>query len=330
MRVSIIIPAYNARTTIANCLEACLRQTYEDLEVIVVDDGSGDDTSRIVHAFPVNYIRHTNQGPAAARNRGAAMAIGEFLAFTDADCIPARDWVERLVAAMDDNVVGVGGTYDIANRDSLLARMVHEEIVERHQRFGDDVDFLGSFNVMYRRKAFDAVGGFDPSFSLASGEDNDLAYRLLDQGGRLRFTEKAMVAHHHPERLGSYLRTQMAHGYWRMKLYAKHPGRTRGDHYADIGDLLAPGFSLLLIGGLPVALAGIVWLEHGWYLGILYLLLAGLYGWLRMRLPLQIVRRTGNVFHFLFAGIAALRDVARAVGMFRGAWRFLLVERGRS
>ena len=330
MRVSIIIPAYNAQATIANCIEACLRQTYPDIEVIVVDDGSLDNTSRIAHAFPVNYIRQANQGPAVARNRGAHAATGEYLAFTDADCIPARDWVDRLVAAMDGAVVGVGGTYDIANRDSLLARMVHEEILERHRRFGDDVDFLGSFNVMYRRKAFDAVGGFDSAFPRASGEDNDLAYRLIDRGGRLRFTQEAMVAHHHPERLVPYLRTQMAHGYWRMKLYAKHPGRARGDHYADIGDLLAPGLSLMLIGGFPIVIIGMVYLPQGWYLGMIYLLLTVLYGWLRMRLPLQIVRRTGNSSHFLFAGVAALRDVARAVGMMRGAWRFLLVERGRS
>ena len=330
MRVSIIIPAYNAQVTIANCIEACLRQTYPDVEVIVVDDGSMDNTSRIVSSFSVNYMRQTNQGPAAARNRGAKEATGELLAFTDADCIPARDWVESLVAALDDAVVGVGGTYDIANRDSLLARMVHEEIIERHKRFGDDVDFLGSFNVMYRRKAFDAIGGFDTAFPKASGEDNDLAYRLIDQGGHLRFTQKAVVAHHHPERLGHYLRTQMAHGYWRMKLYAKHPGRARGDHYADIGDLLAPGLSLLLLLALPAVIIGMMCFPHGEYLGMCYLLLAVLYTWLRMRLPLQIVRRTGSVSHFLFAGVASLRDVARAVGMMRGAWRFLLTERGTS
>ena len=117
------------------------------------------------------------------------------------------------------------------------------------------MDFLGSFNVAYRKAAFEAVGGFDASFPCASGEDNDLAYRLQDVGGRLRFTREAVVAHHHPTRLWPYLRTQARHGYWRMKLYAKHIGRARrGDQYAGMADLAAPPLALLvvaLLAGVP-------------------------------------------------------------------------------
>ena len=141
--------------------------------------------------------------------------------------------------------------------------MVHEEIAVRHGQFGAEVDFLGSFNVAYRKEAFDAAGGFDDSFTRASGEDNDLAYRLRGAGNVLRFAKDAVVAHYHPECLWPYLRTQARHGYWRMKLYAKHPGRARsGDQYAGPADLAGPPLSLVLLGMAPVTASTAFWPEY--------------------------------------------------------------------
>ena len=94
MLVSIIIPAYNSEKTLAICLAACLNQSGPDTEVIVVDDGSTDGTARIAQTFPVHYIHQENCGPAAARNRGAQAASGGVIAFTDADCVPERVWID--------------------------------------------------------------------------------------------------------------------------------------------------------------------------------------------------------------------------------------------
>jgi len=247
MHVSIIIPAYNAEATLGECLAACVAQTHPHTDVIVVDDGSTDTTPTIAKNYPVEYIHQENGGPAAARNRGAQAAKGEIIVFTDSDCIAEPDWIEKLLAGFtSDDVVAVGGTYGIANDSSLLARMIHEEIKNRHQQFHEEVDFLGSFNVAYRKNAFDAVGGFDESFRMASGEDNDLAYRLHDRDGHLHFVADALVAHYHPTRLWPYLRTQFYHGFWRMKLYAKHPNRSGGDQYAGIAEFAGPPVSLLI------------------------------------------------------------------------------------
>lgn len=323
MLVSIIVPAYNAAATLAECLQACLDQTHPATEVILVDDGSTDDTATVARSFPVTYIRQENRGPAAARNHGARVARGEILAFTDADCVPDSDWIESLLRGFDSGTVAVGGTYGIRNDSSLLARLLHEEIALRHQNFIDTVDFLGSFNVAYIKSAFDAAGGFDESFPIASAEDNDLAYRLQDGGGILRFTREASVAHYHPTKLWPYLRTQLRHGYWRMKLYAKHPRRGTGDQYAGFGELLGPPMSLLLVAGL-LALP----LINQIYFSLAVVLFAVYYGALTAKFDRDIARRVGTRAGILFRSITVLRDVARGIGLVGGVWTFFVLRKG--
>lgn len=321
MKASIVIPAYNAGSTLAACLAACCSQSRTPHEVIVVDDGSTDDTARIAAAFPVRYVYQKNAGPAAARNRGAAEATGDILVFTDADCVPEPDWIARLAGAFREHDTAVGGTYGIANPASWLARMIHEEIAVRHAGLNGEVDFLGSFNVAYRREAFEAAGGFDATFRQASAEDNDLAYRLHDRGGTMRFVPEARVAHYHPSRLWPYLRTQQRHGYWRVRLYTKHPHRARrGDRYAGLPDLLMPPCALALACMAPLAMLcpAAAWL---WLPGCL------VYFGLRARLPLALLRRTGDARMLAFGLVAALRDVARAAGMASGVWHFIIRRR---
>ena len=224
-------------------------------------------------------------------------------------------------------MAGVGGTYDIANPEHLLARMVHEEIMGRHARLGRTVDFLGSFNVAYQREAFAMAGGFDAAFARASAEDNDLAYRLHDNGGTLRFAPGAVVAHYHPTRLWGYLRTQMRHGFWRMRLYAKHPRRARGDQYAGPLDLVMPPLALaalLLAVCAPLAcvlmpLAGMIAVGTAVALACALVL---------AHLPraLEMARRTGDRGMMAFAPMASLRDGARGLGMAAGAVRFMLLR----
>jgi len=317
--VSVIIPAYNAQATLPGCIEACLNQTHLDREVIVVDDGSNDETARIAQRYPVHCVRQENQGPAAARNLGAREAHGMVLAFTDADCVPEPDWIERLVKAFKDDVAAVGGTYGIANPESRLARMIHAEIVIRHARLGEYVDFLGSFNVAYKRDAFERVGGFDPVFRMASAEDNDLAYRLQDAGYRLRFAADARVAHYHPTRLLPYLRTQLWHGYWRVVLYRKHPHRVRkGDAYAGPTDLWAPPLAAAAVALAPlVAASALVPLLTPFATGLYGLVLLA-FVVLHLAMPIRMARSTRDRHMLEFADVACLRSLARAAGMVYG------------
>ncbi|MBI4639086.1 MAG: glycosyltransferase, partial [Candidatus Tectomicrobia bacterium] len=241
--VSIIIPVFNASKTIARTIEACLSQTYpqEKLEVIVVDDGSTDRTREIVTHYPVVLVSQRNSGPAAARNRGWRASKGEMICFTDADCIPEKEWISKLVKKYTSQEIGgVGGSYGIVNCESFLASSIHEEIVERHLKMPSSVDYLGSFNLSYRREVLEETGGFNETYREASGEDNDLSYRVKKAGYTLLFDPTIVVAHHHPERLFRYLRQQFKHGYWRVLLYLQHPTMIKGDGYSGVGDLAQP------------------------------------------------------------------------------------------
>ena len=345
-RATIVVPAYNAEATLERCLHACLHQTCPNIEVVVVDDGADDATPRIAKTFPVHYIRQENRGPAAARNRGAREARGDFVAFTDADCIPRPDWIEQLLAGFEEEIVAVGGTYGIANPENMLARMIHEEIADRHASFQAqarrtsaprhagtsplcEVDFLGSFNVMYRRQAFEAVGGFDESFPHASAEDNDLSYRLIDAGGRLRFNPRAIVNHYHPTRLIPYLRAQTRHGYWRVRLYVKHPNRAKkGDRYAGLTDLLAPAMALLAVVVALCAEAGRLFWSRATVPPAVEILIILAYVLLVALRVIRLAFRTGNREMLLFWPVVILRDPARGVGMLAGIARFILFPKG--
>lgn len=248
MRVSVIIPAYNAAKTITQTLQALSRQDFKQgYEVIVVDDGSSDQTTRLVAQFPsVILFTQTNAGPAAARNAGASRATGEFLCFTDSDCVPHTDWISRLIDGFKaPEIAVVCGSYGIANPDNQLAFSIHQEILFRHAVLVPDYPkVFGSYNFAIKKQTFDAVGGFNTAYRCASGEDNDLSYRLLAQGNRIFFERKALVDHYHTTRVAKYLSEQFRHGFWRFKMYADHPQMVVGDNYTFWKDMIEVPWSL--------------------------------------------------------------------------------------
>jgi glycosyltransferase involved in cell wall biosynthesis len=328
VKASVVIPAYNAAATLDACLEACANQTTPPHEIIVVDDGSTDDTADRARAHEgVTVIEQPNAGPAGARNAGAHAATGDIVVYTDADCLPEPECLTELLRGFDADVYGVGGTYGIANPDAVLARLIHAEILLRHARLPEEVDFLGSFNVAYRRDALEAAGGFDDTFRQASGEDNDLAYRLHDAGGKLRFQREAVVRHYHPDKLIPYLRTQRRHGFWRMKLYAKHPGRSGGDHYAGLTDLAGPPSALLVMLLAPVLLAAGIATNMPGPAILICLVLTLLQSLLHFPKTLAPGLALRPWERMLFHEVITLRDYARALGLVHGVFTFLLFRR---
>jgi len=319
MKISIVIPAYNAESTIHQAVAQSLAQAKGpmEVEVIVVDDGSGDNTAKVAASAGATVIRQENAGPAAARNRGWESAAGQVVFFTDADCVPSAGWVENLLDGFTDNQVGaVAGSYDIANTSSWLARWVHREIMERHKRMPPFVRAFGSYNVAIPRYVLEATGGFDPAYRQASGEDNDLSYRIIKKGWRIAFRPQAKVAHYHPERVWKYLLEQYRHGFWRAKLYKDHPDMIRGDDYTRLRDRVEP---FLVLGILVYAiLAGFDIVGSIWP----WVLLLGAYTVLHLSWPMSWWLGEGTIWAFPFAAVTFLRGFARTAGLCSGIFRF--------
>jgi GT2 family glycosyltransferase len=236
LRYSVVVPAYNAEATLRPCLGALQRQSVgrEQYEVLVVDDGSTDATAGIAGGFPVIVIRQRNRGPAAARNHGARRAQGGIILFTDADCVPAEDWIEQMTKPFaDETVVAVKGAYRTAQR-SLTARFCQVEFEERFELLAraESIDMVDTYAAAFRAEVFRRMNGFDESFPVANNEDTDLSYRLSAAGHRMAFSPGAVVYHlRHPDTLRRYFRQKFWRGYWRMIVYRRHPGKMVQDTY---------------------------------------------------------------------------------------------------
>lgn len=259
--VTLVIPGRNCAGTLRECLEAVvpLLESGELMEIVFVDDGSTDGSDDVAAEFPVRRIRARGLGPGSARNLGWRAARTSLVWFIDSDCVSEPDSLRHLLPHMNDpKVAGVGGSYGNLRPESLLACLIHEEIVTRHLAMPSEVDFLGSFNVLYRRPVLEQVGGFDEirfnGPGLAGAEDAELAYRLESQGYRLRFEVRSRVGHFHPTRLLPYLRTQRRHGYFRVAMYLKHPARAKGDAYSGWVDYIQPPLAMLACLLLPLSI----------------------------------------------------------------------------
>ncbi len=236
MKCSLIIPAYNAEKTIVSCLESTLDQSLslDEYEVFVVDDGSTDKTCEIVKKYPIRLIQQRNHGPAEARNRGAKEAKGEILIFTDSDCELDFNFLEKIIPSVVKypKIVGVQGSYKTKQKE-FMAQFGQVEIETRYKKMKKNkyIDFIGTYAAAYKKNVFQLNGGFDTGFPVASGEDTEFSYKLHQNGHKMVLEPEAFVYHQHPTQLKHYLRTKFYRGYWRIRLYKKHPKKTIRDSY---------------------------------------------------------------------------------------------------
>jgi glycosyltransferase involved in cell wall biosynthesis len=229
--ISVIIPAMNAAPTLPACLDGLRNQTAPSsaFEVIVVDDGSTDDTTAQAKAGGARVERIPHAGRAAARNHGARTAHGSLLLFTDADCVPNPDWVARLSAPFtDSSIAGARGVYR-TRQNSLIARFVQLEYEDKYRLLQplQDIDFVDTYSAAYRRDVFLQGGGFDPS--LRYDEDQEFSFRLANQGHRLVFVPDAIVYHRHANTVQSYLAKKYDIGFWKAAVILMHPKKLARD-----------------------------------------------------------------------------------------------------
>ncbi len=207
-RYSVIIPTFNRADAICGVLEALVRLNIPPagLEVVVVDDGSPTPLDSLVEPYrpriAILLHRQENAAPAAARNQGARLARGEFLAFLDDDCQPEPDWLctlDREFQQQPDVLLGgrvVNGLTD--NVYSAISQMIVDLVYRQFNPSPDTATFFCSNNFAMPVRRFQELGGFDDqNFRLAGGEDRDFCTRWRLRGWKLRQVNEAVVRHFH-------------------------------------------------------------------------------------------------------------------------------------
>ncbi|MCM0676962.1 bifunctional polysaccharide deacetylase/glycosyltransferase family 2 protein [Micromonospora phytophila] len=227
--VSVIVPAYNEAANIAATVRSLVASDYPALEVIVVDDGSSDDTAGIVERLRlrgVRVIRQANAGKPAALNTGIRAARAELLVLVDGDTVFQPDTVHRLVQGFADPTVGaISGNTKVANRRRLLGRWQHLEYVigfNLDRRMYDVLECMptipGAIGA-FRREVLLAVGGV-PADTLA--EDTDLTMKVLRAGWRVVYEEAAIAWTEAPSSLRQLWRQRYRWCYGTMQAMWKH------------------------------------------------------------------------------------------------------------
>jgi GT2 family glycosyltransferase len=205
---------------LAACLDSLVQLNYprHRFEVIVVDDGGNTSLGAINdgfrHKLSLTLVRQFRSGPAAARNRGAALAEGEFLAFTDDDCRPAVNWLEVLAQRFEERAeLGVGGKVINQLKGNFYSQATQTLLDYLYVYYNSDPDralFLTSNNLAVPATGFRKMGGFDSSF--LTGEDRDFCHRWVCLGYPMTFAPEVIVYHRHDLTFSSFWRQHFNYG----------------------------------------------------------------------------------------------------------------------
>jgi glycosyltransferase involved in cell wall biosynthesis len=223
--VSVIVCSYNGGQTLAGCLDSLSKLNYPDYEVILVDDGSTDNTAEIAEQFPhVRYVYQPNQGLSQARNTGAAAAKGEVFTYTDSDCMADVDWLYYLIGTLvSGDYAGAGGPNVTPPAGNWIQACVAAAPGgPSHVLLTDTIaEHIPGCNMAFYRWAFDNVGGFDVEYHTA-GDDVDFCWRLQQAGCVIGFSPTAIVWHHRRFTLRAFLSQQEGYGEAESLLRFKH------------------------------------------------------------------------------------------------------------
>ena len=231
--MSVVICGHNAGATLDECLEHTCALDYPDLDIVVVDDGSSDDTAEIARRHArARLFSIEHGGLSVARNVGWREAKGDLIAYLDADAYPTPEWPYLLALAFDGPNVGGAGGPNVPPPDDPF----HAQAVARapggpvHVLTADDrAEHVPGCNMAFWKPVLAEVGGFDPVYR-AAGDDVDLCWKVLARGWSIGFHPAASVWHHRRPGLRPYARQQRGYGRAEALVQARHP-----DHFTPLG-----------------------------------------------------------------------------------------------
>ena len=265
---------FNTELTMDECLKAICELNYpkELLEVIVVDGCSTDRTLEIARKYPVKVISAPLNAP-AAYNYALKIVSSDVVGFIDADAKVEKEWLNKLVAYLDDpQVAGVSGGIETWNKENAWARSIGYDLENRYARLKKSLVRIATMNLLMKKSVIEEVGGFDEH--LSSQYDTDLGFRITSKGYKLLFEPNAKCYHFNRSTVKAYFRQQLQYGKNTVKLYFKHSKLIKGDKITDFGMNIQP---LLLLAAISFFLLGLPEiLRLLWYISafILALILA--------------------------------------------------------
>ena len=192
--LAVIIPHYNDTVRLTRCLTELMKNDISGCEIVVVDNGSTQPLSAVKAVFSgVRFLTEPEKGAAAARNTGVGMTTAPILAFIDADCVPALDWltVVRRVASTADLIGGRVDVFDETLPPRSGAEAFEAVFAFNFRNYIEVQGFTGAGNLVTRRDVFEAVGGFVNGVS----EDRDWSMRAVAKGYRLTYEDTMVVSH---------------------------------------------------------------------------------------------------------------------------------------
>ena len=270
--ISVVIPAYNAASTLGDCLQAIRGSGYSEHEVVVVDDASTDQTAQLAEHYGCRVVRLSqNAGAAEAKNIGAREAQGDVILFTDADILLQPDTLGLVVEDLDDptlaGVVGLLGTrLKYGNLSSQFKNLWMNYTYRRLAAKNDATHGVGLFFTSLaaiRREVFAQMGGFDAHYRGASvTEDIEFGQRLMSAGYRIILDARLEVEHLKHYTLGGLLRTDLKRAFglsktWLRKTLEPAPRRAGQKYYASVPWFFVLGVPLAWM--LPVLILFAVW-----------------------------------------------------------------------
>jgi len=223
MKLSVIVPAYNEEKIIDKILSSLKKQTVKDFELIVVDDCSSDNTFKIAKKYAKVVKTNKNSGPAIATNLGIKKASGEIIAFTDADCIAAEDWVENILKESSKNPdAGVIAGDTKIPKSNFIGDSISAMGFPGGGSIGFDkmwkvtkkgyTDHVTSCNMAVRRSVFNKIGLLDEDFPVPGGEDAEFSVRLNKKGAKIKYCPNVVIYHEPRNNFSSFLKWQITRG----------------------------------------------------------------------------------------------------------------------
>ncbi len=323
VKYSIIVPVYNRPEEVDELLRSLSQQTFKDMEVIIVEDGSSLPCENVVHRYagqlPLRYYTKENSGPGPTRNYGAEHSQGDFLIFLDSDCVLPPDFLQAIDGELNRKGCDAWGGPDRAHESFTPVQKAISYSMTSFLTTGgirgsktqmDKKFYPRSFNMGIRRSLYRQLGGFS---SMRFGEDIDLSLRIYESGASCRLFPEAWVWHKRRTDFRKFFKQVHNSGIARINLMKRHPGSLKLVHLLPmlftLGTFACLLFALLF---LLLTVLGFVALwsmpKPGCANGPMLCIFAGIAGMLMFLLPLLL-------FSLLVFADSSIRNRSMKIGV---------------